>query len=102
MVELTLLEVHFEDSNLSATEGRGTAEKEVRASDDTDREATDENAGEPTDESGSRSGSSFAALVGLAFLVAVAYAARKRLQDGPEEERLAGDDEDFEYTPAEA
>ena len=73
MVEITVLEVHLEDSELTATGPTpfGSGEKTVAAG------------GEPSDsDGGSRAGTALGALIGLAFLVVVAYLARRRGLDG--------------------
>ena len=73
MVEITLLEVHLDDSELTATASTpfGPGEKTVAAG------------GEPPDhDGGSRAGTALGALLGLAFLVVVAYLARRRGLDG--------------------
>jgi hypothetical protein len=75
MVELTFLELHFHDSDLSAQYGPG--EKEVTAA---------ERSGE--DPSGSSKGKLLAALVGLVFLAAVAYLVKQRRSDGIESETM--------------
>ena len=80
MVEITVLEVHLEDSELTATGSTpfGPGEKTVAAG------------GEPSDpEGGSRAGTAVGALLGLAFLVVVAYLARRRGLDGDFLEDLA-------------
>ena len=73
MVEITLLEVHFDDSELTATESTPfePGEKTVAAG------------GEPPDtDGGFGAGTALGALLGLAFLVVVAYLARRRGLDG--------------------
>ncbi|MFO7927941.1 MAG: hypothetical protein ACQET5_06430 [Halobacteriota archaeon] len=84
MVEFTFLELHFEDSDLTANAPYSHGEKDVDASDEP---AADE-AG-----SGSKKGAILAVLVGLSFSIAVAYVVRKRVLAGEE------DDED-EVIPA--
>ena len=73
MVEITLLEVHLDDSELTATASTPfePGEKTVAAG------------GEPPDpDGGSRAGTALGALLGLTFLVIVAYLARRRGLDG--------------------
>ena len=75
MAEFTFLELHLEDSNLTANApySRG----ETGAGSD----------GEPTvDSAGSRKGTVFALLVGLGFSIAVAYLVRKKLSKGDDED----------------
>ncbi|MFW5963353.1 MAG: hypothetical protein ACOCQM_00710 [Natronomonas sp.] len=73
MAKFTFLEVHFTDSELSATKGYGSGEKEVSAAD------------EPLEESsGSKKGGAIAAVVGLVFLVAVAYVVKTKILDDEE------------------
>ena len=81
MVEITVLEVHLEDSELTATGSTpfGSGEKTVAAG------------GEPSDsDGGSRAGTALGALLGLAFLAVVAYLARRRGLDGDLPDDLAG------------
>ena len=72
MVEFTFLELHFEDSDLTANAPYSYGEKEIDAG------------GDPTAESSSGRGRVVAAFVGLCFLVAVAYLVRTRVlgEDG--------------------
>lgn len=80
MVDFTLLELHFEDSDLTANAPYSYGQKEVDASGDP-----------PTEEPSSRKGALVAVLVGLVFCVAVAYVVRNRvLGDDP-------DEDDFEF-----
>lgn len=82
MAEFTFLELHFEDSNLTANAPYGRSGADTRP----DGEAS-------TDTSGSRGGTIVALLVGLAFSLAVAYLVRKRLSSGDTDEN--GDDSVF-------
>ena len=80
MVEITVLEVHLEDSELTATGPTpfGPGEKTVAAG------------GEPPDpDGGSRAGTALGALIGLAFLVVVAYLVTRRGLDGDMPDDLA-------------
>jgi hypothetical protein len=73
MAKFTFLEVHFTDSELSATKGYDSGEKEVSAAE------------EPLEEpSGSKKGGAIAAIVGLVFLVAVAYVVKTKVLDDEE------------------
>jgi hypothetical protein len=81
MVEITLLEVHFDDSELTATASTPfePGEKAVAAG------------SEPPDpDVGSRAGTALGALLGLAFLAVVAYLARRRGLDADLPDDLAG------------
>jgi hypothetical protein len=83
MAKFTFLEVHFTDSELSATKGYESGEKAVSAAD------------EPLEsESGSKKGSAIAALIGLAFLVAVAYLVKTKVLDSEAEESFEFSDGD--------
>jgi len=73
MAKFTLLELHFDDSTLTANAPYSRGEKEITAGD------------EPVDEpeaDGSNAGAVFAALIGLVFLVAVAYVVKTRVLEG--------------------
>jgi hypothetical protein len=75
MVEFTFLELHFEDSDLTANAPYSRGETDA-VSDD----------GPAVDSAGSRKGTVFALLVGLGFSIAVAYLVRKKLSgDGDED-----------------
>ena len=81
MAKFTLLEIHVDDSDFEATANApyATGEKEVEAG------------GEPPEPAGgSRKGAALAALVGLVFLVVVAYLVRSRVlaDDGDDEFEL--------------
>lgn len=81
MVELTFLEVHLDDSSLTANAPYSHGEKDVVASE------------EPSEESGgSKKGSALAAIIGLAFLAGVAYLAKKKFLDESDEEFLGADE----------
>ncbi|MFQ3320265.1 MAG: hypothetical protein ACI8UR_002253 [Natronomonas sp.] len=70
MAKFTFLEVHLEDSTLTANTPFGRGEKDVVASK------------EPVEpEPSSRKGSATAAIIGLVFLVAVAYLAKRKVLD---------------------
>jgi hypothetical protein len=69
MVELTFLEVHFEDADLTANAPYSYGE-------------TDDAPSEGPTASGSRGGTILALLVGLVFSVALAYLARKKVFGG--------------------
>jgi len=71
MVELTFLELHVEDSDLTANAPYSYGEKDVDAG------------GDPPDDASGR-GRVVAAFVGLCFLVAVAYLVRTRVLGGDE------------------
>jgi hypothetical protein len=87
MVEITVLEIHLDDSEFTANASApfGPGEKEVAAG------------GDPPDpDADSRSGAALAVL-GLVFLVAVAYVAKRRFLDGGDETPLDEEfDEDFD------
>lgn len=68
MVELTLLELNFEDAKLTANAPYSHGEKDVVAGEEL-----------PEDGSDSKRGAVFALLVGLVFSVAVAYLVRKKV-----------------------
>lgn len=68
MVNLTVLEIHLEGSDLSANVPYGRGEKDVVASDEP-----------PEEESGGRKRTLLALSVGLVFSVLLAYVVRKRL-----------------------
>jgi hypothetical protein len=73
MAEFTFLELHFEDSDLTANAPYSYGEKEIEAG------------GDPAiEDSSSKRGTLVAATVGLCFLVAVAYLVRTRLLGGDE------------------
>lgn len=80
MVNITLFELHVDDASLSATTPFGGSEKEVEAA-----------AGSPEEDSGGKGGV-VAAVVGLVFLVAVAYVARKKFTGEDEGEQLELDE----------
>jgi hypothetical protein len=84
MAKFTFLEVHFTDSELSATKGYESGEKAVTASD----EPLEEDG-----ESGSKAGGAIAAIVGLVFLVAVAYVVKTKVLDGDAESTFEFDDD---------
>lgn len=80
MVEFTFLEIHLEDSDLTANAPYSHGEKDVVASD------------EPiSEETSSRSGTIVALLIGLGFSLAVAYLVKKRVFSTED-----GDDLDLE------
>jgi hypothetical protein len=84
MVEITFLEIHLDDSEFTANASApfGPGEKEVEAG------------GDPPDhEDASRAGAALAAVVGLVFVLAVAYVAKRRFLDGGDETPL---DEEFD------
>jgi hypothetical protein len=74
MVEFTFLEVHLDDSSLTANAPYSHGEKDVVASDEP-----------PAETGGSKKGSALAAVIGLVFLAAVAYLAKKKFLDGEDE-----------------
>jgi hypothetical protein len=87
MVEFTFLEIHLDDSSLTANAPYSHGEKEVTASDEPP--AADETGG------GSKKKNALAAVIGLVFLAAVAYLAkRKFLEEGDELEELLGDEDE--------
>lgn len=81
MVELTLLELHIKDANLSANTPFRYGEKEVRASE------------EPPADSDSHRGAVIALVVGLVFSMILAYLVRKRLRDDEDTEQPFDPDE---------
>jgi hypothetical protein len=83
MADFTFLELHFHDSDLDASFSPG--EKAVTATEEP-----------PGEEPSSRKGTAFAALVGLAFLVAVAYVAKRKVLDGDDEGDETGTEPDAE------
>jgi hypothetical protein len=85
MVEFTFLELHFEDSDLTANAPYSHGEKDVDAGDEPPAEES---------ASGSKKGPILALLIGLCFSVAVAYVVRKRVLAGGEDEGSDEDDED--------
>jgi hypothetical protein len=72
MVDITLFEVHLDDSSLTANAPFSRGEKEVEAAD------------EPPESSSSK-GTTLAAVVGLVFLAALAFVVRKRVMGGDDE-----------------
>lgn len=82
MVEFTFLEIHLDDSSLTANAPYSHGEKDVVAGDEP-----------PDEDGGSKKGGALAAIIGLVFLVAVAYLAKKKFLDGEAEEMIS-DSED--------
>ena len=76
MAKFTLLELHLDDSTLTANAPYSRGEKEITAGD----EPVDE-----TEADGSNAGAVFAALIGLVFLAAVAYVVKTRVIEGDDE-----------------
>lgn len=77
MVELTFFEVHLDDSQFTANAPFSDRGKDVAASD------------EPLAEEGGRGkGSAVAALIGLVFLVAVAFVAKRKFGGDDVEETV--------------
>ncbi|WP_254837611.1 hypothetical protein [Natronomonas marina] len=77
MVKFTFLEIHVDDSDFTATASAPYefGEKDVEAGEEI-----------PDREDGSKTGAALAAVVGLVFLVAVAYVAKRRFLDDDDEE----------------
>lgn len=73
MAEFTLLELHFEDSDLTANAPYSRGREKGDVSDDS-----------PAEGDSSNRGALLAALIGLGFCVAVAYLVRTRLFDDSE------------------
>ena len=84
MAKFTLLELHFDDSTLTANAPYSRGEKEISAGD----EPVDE-----TETDGSNTGAVFAALIGLVFLATIAYVVKTRVLGGDDEALESGDDE---------
>lgn len=86
MVEITLLELHLEESEFTATAPFSPGEKDVEAG------------GEPPepDDEGSGAATAVAAVIGLVFLVAVAYLAKRRFLGGDEDEFDGDLDREFD------
>jgi hypothetical protein len=84
MVDITFLEIHVEDASFTAT-------KESEGADAVEFEAADE-VEEPG--GGPGLGALFAVLVGLVFLVAVGYVAKRRFVDDEDEEGYGAEDFD--------
>jgi hypothetical protein len=82
MVEFTFLEIHLDDSSLTANAPYSHGEKDVVAGDEP-----------PDGDGGSKKASALAAIIGLLFLAAVAYLAKRKFLDGDEVEEFA--DEEF-------
>jgi hypothetical protein len=72
MVEFTFLEIHLDDSEFTANASApfGPGEKAVEAGGEA-----------PDPEDGSRGGAAVGAVIGLVFLVVVAYLAKRRFLD---------------------
>jgi hypothetical protein len=70
MAEFTFLELHFEDSDLTANAPYSRDEKEIEAG------------ALPAEDSASKRGTLLAAIVGSCFLIAVAYFVRTRILGG--------------------
>jgi hypothetical protein len=85
MVEFTFLEVHLDDSSLTANAPYSHGEKDVVASDEP-----------PAEPGGSKKGSALAAVVGLVFLAAVAYLAKKKFLDSEDDELLEDLEDEFD------
>lgn len=81
MAKITLLELHLDDASLTANAPFSSRGKDVEAAE-----------GPFDDETSSRKGSLVAAVVGLVFLVAVAYVVRKRVLSGGTDEELEIDE----------
>ena len=83
MVEFTFLEVHLEESDVTANAPYSYGEKDVEAGD-----------GPPPEPAGSsRKGAAIAAIVGLVFLAVVAFVAKGRYLDEEDDE----DEDEFDF-----
>lgn len=74
MAKFTFLEIHLDDSTVTASAPFKPGEKEVTASEEPPEDDT----------GGSTKASAIAALVGLTFLAVVAYVAKRKFLDGEE------------------
>ncbi|WP_336133726.1 hypothetical protein [Natronomonas amylolytica] len=83
MVEFTFLEIHLDDSSLTANAPYSHGEKDVVAGDEP-----------PDEDGGSKKGGALAAIIGLVFLAVVAYLAKKKFLDGDEVEEFVDDELD--------
>lgn len=83
MAKFTLLELHFDDSTVTANAPYSLGEKEIGAGDEP-----------PEEDGGSKKGAVFAALIGLLFLVVVAYVAKRKVLDTEDGEPFELDDID--------
>lgn len=81
MVEFTFLEIHLDDSSLTANAPYSHGEKDVVASDEP-----------PDEDGGSKKGGALAAIIGLVFLAVVAYLAKRKFLDGEEIEEFVEDE----------
>lgn len=79
MADFTFLEIHFEEPDFTANAPYSRGEKDVEAGE-----------GPPPGPDESRKGTALAAVVGLVFLAAVAFLAKRRYLDGE-------DDGEFEF-----
>ena len=80
MAEFTLLELHFENSDLTANAPYSRGEKDVDAGE-----------APPSEGSSSKKGPLLAVLVGLGFCAAVAYVANRRLGGEPDADGFGTD-----------
>lgn len=88
MVDITILELHLDDSSLTANAPFSKGRKEVEASDDP-----------PEDESSGSKGKAVGALVGLVFLTAVTFVVKKKVLGGGGDEP---EGEEFEVADVKA
>ena len=88
MVDITLFELHLDDSSLTANAPFSSGRKEVAASDEPPEEA-----------SSSSKGKLLGALIGVAFLAAVAFVVRKKVGDGGDGD---AEGEEFEFADVKA
>ena len=78
MVEFTFLEIHLKEADFTANAPYSYGEKDVEAGGGPPPEPADV----------SRRGTAIAAVIGLVFLAAVAFVARRRYLDGEDDDEL--------------
>ena len=81
MAEFTLLKIRFEDPDFTDNAPYSYGEKDVEAGE-----------GPPPESDESRKGTALAAVVGLVFLAAVAFLAKRRYLDGEADDELEFDE----------
>ena len=74
MVDITILELHLDDSSLTANAPFSSGRKQVSASDEP-----------PEEESSGSKGKAIGAVVGLVFLAVVAYVVKSKVLGGGDE-----------------